>query len=238
MVRYFSLLFVLVSLSCQPSPETEDHSTSYFPLKVGAYFIYDVDETQYNQITGNVQSLYELKVTISDSVLNQEGGYTYILNRQKRTASGLPWENLTTWTARINARQGIVVEDNATFVKLVFPLGNGVEWNGNSFNMVGGDQTCGDDNAPCDTYLIQDYDMPFAPGESVSFEHTVTVNQNDNPDLIVKQDVRKEVYAINVGLIYKESTVLNYCTQPNCLGKQIVETGVQYKQVIKEYGGL
>lgn len=237
MLRYFLPLFVLFVFGCEHSPETFDHSTEYFRLKVGAYFIYDVDETQYNQITGDVQSQYELKVTISDSALNQEGGYSYIFLRQKRKAGDTQWENLPTWAARTNNRQAIVTEENVPYVKLIFPMGNGVEWNGNAYNTLGGDQSC-DADAPCDLYVIQNFDSPFSPTEGTSFEHTATVIQNDNPDLIVKQDVRKEVYALDVGLIYKESTILNFCTQPNCLGKQIVETGVRYKQVIKEYGGL
>lgn len=238
MLRYLAFAIAFLLSSCESSPESPDLSADYFPLKVGMYQIYDVDETQYNQLTGNVQSVYQLKVLIADSLANVEGGYTYVLHRQKRNDANSAWENLPTWTARISNRQGIVSEENTSFVKLLFPLGDGVSWNGNAFNSLGGDQVCGDDAGPCDIYQMENVNSPYSPSPDASFDHSVVVVQNDNPDLIVKQDVRKEVYAEGIGLVYRESTVLNYCTKPDCLGKQIIETGVRYRQVIKEYGGL
>ena len=54
---------------------------------------------------------------------------------------------------------------------------------------------------------------------------------------IVKKDVRMSVYAKSIGLVYREATVLYYCTVGNCIGQQIVENGTILKQTLKDYGG-
>ncbi len=230
-----AVLFSL--LSCETSPEmTIDDGLDYFPLKVGAYQIYSVDETQISQAIEQKFS-YELKHQVIDSSINLEGGYSYTIQRQKRQNPNQPWESIDAWTSRVADRQAIVKEGNTSFIKITFPTTSGLEWNGNSFNTLGGDQTCGENkNLPCDVYKLERVGKEFTPVDGMTFPVTLTVVQNENTDLIVKQDLRKEVYAKGVGLIYKESVVLEYCTTSNCLGNQKVNKGVRYKQTIKEYG--
>ncbi len=228
---------LLLVMSCKTSPESiRDIGFDYFPLKVGAYQIYAVDETQ---ITQSVEQhfTYELKTKLVDSIQNQEGGYSYIIQRQKRATADLPWENLDSWTSFISNRQALEKEGNTIFAKVTFPIAEGLVWDGNAFNSLGGEQTCGENkDRPCDTYKLKDVGREFALTGGPTFPETLTIVQNDNADLIVKQDVRKEIYAKEIGMIYKESVVLEYCTSPACLGKQQVTTGLRYKQVIKEYG--
>ena len=237
-MRGFSLivsLFILVSCTTSQDP-IQNIGLDYFPLKVGAYQIYAVDETQ---ITKSVEQkfVYELKVQIVDSAINQEGGYTYTIQRQKRNSIAFPWVNLDPLTARIANRQSIITEGNTSFAKLMFPAANGLEWDGNAFNNLGGEQSCGENkDRPCDIYRMENLGNEFTAISGMTFAETLTVIQNDNRDLIVNQDVRREVYARNIGLIYKESVVLTYCTDTPCLAKQKIDVGFKYKQVLKEYG--
>lgn len=236
-----SSVFIILSLfflvSCETSPEMFiDDGLDYFPLKVGAYQIYSVDETQISQSIEQKFS-YELKYQVIDSSVNLEGGYSYLIQRQKRDNPKLPWESIDAWTSRVADRQAIVKEGNTSFVKIAFPTMNGLEWNGNSFNTLGGDQVCGENkDLPCDVYKLDGLGKEFTLADGMTFAETLTIIQNENNDLIVKQDVRKEVYSKGVGLIYKESVVLEYCTTSNCLGEQKVNKGLRYKQTIKEYG--
>jgi hypothetical protein len=62
------------------------------------------------------------------------------------------------------------------------------------------------------------------------------VKHQDNPDVIVMTDIRNEIYAANIGLIYKESIILYYCTENNCLGDTIIERGSRYSQELIGYG--
>jgi hypothetical protein len=228
---------VLVLVACHTSEEPLlDIGLDFLPLKVGAYQIYSVDETQINQSVEQ-KSVYELKYKVVDSIVNQEGGYTYVIQRQKRDNAGLPWNTIDSWTARIANRQAIVQEGNTSFVRLTFPVNAGLEWDGNSYNTLGGDQICGENkDRPCDVYRLEDSEVDIPLSNGITLAETITVIQNENPDLIVKKDIRKEVYARKVGLIYKESVVLEYCTSSSCLGQQKVDRGYIYKQAIKEYG--
>ena len=234
---FLTVISVILIVSCKNSTEPiQDVGLDYFPLIVGAYQIYTVDETQINQSVEQ-KFIYELKVKVVDSAINQENGYTYTIQRQKRDNATSPWSSLDSWTARFASRQAIIKEGNTAVVKLMFPATNGLEWDGNAFNTLGGEQSCGENkNYPCDIYRLENFGKEFVLTNGMTFAETLTVIQNDNPDLIVKQDVRKEVFAKNIGLIYKESTVLEYCTATACLGKQKVDKGYKYKQTLKEYG--
>ncbi len=237
MRRFWFVMSLLIVGGCKTIEEpVPDLGLDYFPLKVGAYQVYSVDETK---ITQSVEQkfIYELKFQVIDSMLNQEGGYTYIIQRQKRDNASLPWINLDSWTARIANRKAIVNEGNTSLVKITFPPQNGLEWDGNSFNTLGGEQNCGENkDQPCDIYRLENVGIEFSVQGGMAIAETVTVIQNENTDLIVKQDVRSEVYAKGVGLIFKESIVLEYCTKSSCLGQQKVDKGFRYKQVLKEYG--
>jgi hypothetical protein len=224
-------------LSCETSPETvTDAGLDYFPLKVGAYQVYSVDETQINQSVEQ-KSIYELKFQVIDSLINQEGGYTYIIQRQSRANANLPWNMLDSWTARIAGRQAIINEGNTSFVKLTFPAVNGLEWDGNAFNSLVGNKQCGDNlDRLCDIYTLENFGTEFITSTGITFGQALTIIQNEDPDLITKHDVRTEMYAKGVGLIYKESVVLEYCSTDDCKGDQKVDKGLKYKQVIKEYG--
>ncbi|MEK6782149.1 MAG: hypothetical protein AABY93_10605 [Bacteroidota bacterium] len=230
-----SSLFFLMSCKTTPDP-IPDVGLDYFPLKVGAYQIYNIEETQISQSIEQ-KFIYELKLEVVDSAINQEEGYTYNIERKKRDNANLPWDTMDSWTARISNREAIITEGNISFVKLTFPIVIGLEWDGNAYNTLGGEQYCGaNKDQSCDIYRLENsqHDTPLSNG--ITLAGTITVIQNENPDLIVKKDVRKEVYARTVGLIYKESVVLNYCTSSACLGQQQVDQGFMYKQTLKEYG--
>ena len=234
------LLFFLLALlfwTCTSNDELaiKDDST-YFPLHVGSYFIYDIEETTYSVINGQEDLFYQLKMALVDSFQNNTGGITYVMHRSTRNNPATIFEYLDTWSARIESTQLVVNEGNLAFIKLVFPIGIGRTWNGNALNNLEGDDPCGDNGTIlCDLYKIEAIGVPFEfNGESLV--ETIEVVQNNNMDVIVKQDVRKEIYARNIGLVYKESSILNYCTVGSCIGQQQIDDGYKLKQTLVEYG--
>ena len=220
-----ALLFVLLLTACERIEETpsEFPGPEYFPLQKGAFIIYKVDSTR---IIQNVETnfLFELRVSVVDSFVNGEGNTTYILQREKRTNSSSPWKLAGTWSAWKSVSKAVLTEGNESFVKLQFPLAEGKSWDGNALNSLKGFDRC--DGNDCDEYVI------------TALEPELTVTLGSDTDILVRQDVRVEKYVRNVGLVYKESTVLEYCTAGACFGKQFVDSGVKYKQEMISSGTL
>ena len=208
--------------ACSTSPESSSSGLSYLPLKKGVYQIYDVDSVWYTN-TGREEQHYELLTEVVDSFPNTEGGVTYVIYRYKRFDPDSDWSYHDTWSARVSGHRMMVSEGSTTFVKFTLPVSAGVTWNGNAFNDLGDDE----------------YEMLQAGGSymvnGTSFPDCAEVNQNDDDDNIVRTDIRKEVYARNVGLILREIRILNYCTA-GCTEFGEIESGVEYTQMITSYG--
>jgi hypothetical protein len=197
--------------------------TEYFPLKTGSYLVYDVSEIIYTlSVPETLQ--YQLKVAMVDKFLNSEGDSTFVIHRSRRNIAADNWMYQDTWSVRKNEREVVMSEGNVSYVKLKLPVRQNMEWDGNAYNTLGEDEYTLEELKVSKTYNNQ------------TFEDCITVNQNDNDDFIVFLDQRKEVYAKDIGLVYKETTQLHYCTQDDCLGQQKVESGTIYEQTITTYG--
>jgi hypothetical protein len=164
-------------------------------------------------------------------------GIRYVLQRFTRADASQPWSSYDTWSAHKDAFQVIVQEGNISYTKLALPLSEGKTWNGNALNNLGGKDRCADGTFACDNYTVKDLSKPFL-AVGVSYENSVTILENNESDPIVSQDVRKAVYAKSIGLVYYESTVLQFCTVGACIGKQVVENGQILKQTLHDHGRL
>jgi hypothetical protein len=218
-------MFLAFFAGCEGEESTiPDAGTAYFPLEKGLYQIYTVNEIRYSSSPDPEVLNYEVLTEVADSFPSAQGQYVYVIQRKRRTAETDPWESMDTWSARKDKSEVIVSEGNTPFVKVKFPLRNDTRWDGNAFNSLGQDE-----------YELKDIHQPMELS-GITFENTMTVEQEHNNDIIVFRDERTEVYALDVGLVYKEIIQLNYCTDDNCLGQQKVEHGSEMRMVIKQYG--
>jgi hypothetical protein len=221
------LTFVVIlslAASCDPTGDYIPPAlgAEYFPLNTGSYIIYDVDSTSISQ---NVETKYnyQLKLEVKSPFVNGAGKTSYVIQRQKRANQDAPWTEAGTWSAWTDARSAVSVEGNQRFVRLQFPIKVGNVWNGNDLNSSGGEEDC--NGNPCDRYEVS------------AIDPDVIVVQSDVEDVLVKFDVRREAYTKDIGLTYKEVTILEYCTAQNCFGNQFVDNGVKYIQTLAEHGG-
>jgi hypothetical protein len=211
-------------------PKADDHS--YFPLRKGAYLVYDVEHITYE--LGVPDTLrYQLRTVVIDSFRNVEGSFTYVIQRTRKYAGTTTWVSDGTWSARLTDVEAVVTEGSTPYVRLRFPVQTGTEWNGNSYN----DEVNPGTGTGQDLYVIKS-SGETCDANGMIFEDCLTVIQEDNQEFIIYRDERIEKYARNIGLIFKETIQLHYCNDidRDCVGQQIIEEGIIYRQLILEYG--
>jgi hypothetical protein len=217
-------------LACESSDESTIPDNDFFPLKTGVYQIYDVAEIIYE--LGDPDTFhYELKMVVTDSFTNARNGTTYVIYRSKRLEGESSFEYLDTWSAESNDQELVVSEENIPYVKLKFPATVGRAWDGNVYN----DVVIPSSNQHEDIYTITGQGKSLVLGDLTVGEF-VKVEQEDNQEFIVYFDKRIEIYALHVGLVSRKIEQLQYCTNNDCLGDQVVETGIIYTQTMTEYG--
>ena len=231
------LVFCLIIFSCSEDEQViPDLGLDYFPLQVGNFAIYQVDETTILQSI-ETKTSYELKTTITDSSRNEQGIITYVLVREKRTSASSQWENLDTWSTKVVKNRAVQNEGNVLFIKLIFPPSLNLKWDGNEFNNLPNDGNIFSDNSS-NQYVISELNKLITLSSGFESDQSLTVVQNDFSDAIVGVDQRKEVYGKGAGLIYKEVTQLKYCTSASCLGQKKVDKGSILIQSLKERGQI
>lgn len=236
------IVFAFFGLSmsgCGDDVEKKVAETNIFPLHVGNYWIYRVNETQITPYNIETDIEYELKAVVSDSFPNANGGYSYLMNRFKRALTTEPWQGFDTWIVRVDSKEVVVTEGSVPYVRITFPLLNDRTWNGNTYNNISTGKFCltsTGDFEECDQYTLNNSGEAYSTPSGLAFEKTAKIIQSNDPDLTTKYDIRTEIYAHGVGLVYKNSVIYNYCVEESCQGLQLIEDGIRYEQELIEYG--
>ena len=235
-VRYGIVMAFLGLLGISCDSERVEKSVNYFPLRVGQTWLYDIEETSITRAActdnGTTTFSYQLLVEVVDSIPADQG-FTYRFKRSKRTNAADPWLDFETWTAQLIGNRIVVSESNISYVKLLAPITNDLVWNGNLYNNR---QELNGKNE--DDYKSTLVNKPYVVESSgLSFGNSVSVVQNDEQSNIIYRDSRLEVYADQVGLVYKESYLLNYFSnsQLPCFAQKRTQQGVIYKQSLREF---
>lgn len=221
------LIILMLLVACDDVSkmiDLKDAGQKYFPLDDGIYREYEVEDIHHD-ITGSTDTLrYLLKEEVMDTFVNQSGDVTYLLKRYSKNHDSADWVLDSVWTAFMTSTRVVVTENNVPFVKLAFPATPDQRWNGNAFNVL-----------EEEIYSYEFVNEPYSIN-GIFFGNTAKVVHKSEDDIIVKTEIRNEIYAENVGLIYKESIILHYCTDVGCLGDTIIERGRQYRLELIGYG--
>ena len=203
-------------------PDPDKAGYQYFPLEAGTYRLYQVEGIRYNAFRDSTIFSYKLREVVADTFRNLESGISYILQRQTLNDNN-EWQTDSVWTARKDEYTAVVVEHNVPIIRFTFPPEDGKTWDGNSLN-----------GFPADEFEMTGVGAPWSD-EYGSYDKSVMVVEEDLPDTFVKFISKKEVYAQDKGLVYKEIVYLKYM-QGEYYGKEIVENGIKYHQYLIEYG--
>ncbi len=232
-MRIYNILIIaacaLLFNSCKKNadPSAEDLGYSYFPITDGNYSIYSVVDTIFNGINNGVEvysdSNYFRKeeihvpITVGDETRYQ----VYIYYSPNKTV----WNDYpdSVWTEFNTNGKIIRVENNVRFVKLVFPFAVGKAWYGNISDPT---------NSPQNYYTMTNVLRPYSC-DSLNYSKTVSVIQYNNFSAIGSA-YSIEVYANEVGLVYKEIKIYNH--QDNSMITPLVSGGRHYIQKLISHG--
>jgi hypothetical protein len=221
----FSIIATSAFTACSTQtldPSEVNLGVDFFPLEVGRYVDYQVENIEYRTITDPDTNRYQIRELIASEFTDINGAPAFRLERFIRATASNPWTLDSVWVAKRTANQAILIQSNIPLVKLTFPPEEQKPWDGNILN--GLDQNL---------YEITDLNKAFTI-DTFNFAKTLKVVQSNDSSL-VSMDRRNEIYAANVGLIYKDSTVVTFCvTTPECFTQ--IETGRKSVQRVIGYG--
>ena len=226
LIVLLSGIILISAFGCDSAIEIDpaDTGQTFYPLSTGDHREYEVTQIKYSILKLPDTLRYFLKEEVGESYINQTGSTTFTLTRYKRSNDTLAWEMDSVWSVIKSETNVVVTENNIPYVKLIFPVLDQKQWDGNAFNIF-----------EKELYSYENIYQPFSSG-NMDYNSTIKVIQSYNQDPIVRWDVRSEIYAENIGLIYKETIILYYCTDNECLGQQIIEKGMDFKQELIGYG--
>ncbi|PHN06606.1 hypothetical protein [Flavilitoribacter nigricans] len=194
----------------------------YFPLEVGQSRHYAVDSIIFDpSVQGIVPdtSFGFFREDVVDTLRDNTGALVFRIERYYRQNSADPWQIHSVVSSSRGEREAVYTENNLRFIKLRFPLQDGLEWDGTA-------------------YFPDRIDIELA-GESIDFykgwDNTVVerraefqLNGQSVPDVYVVRlaDLENniqyrsgyEVYAAGKGLIYQEIQVMDSQCEFCCNG--------------------
>lgn len=228
----FGILILFTALvlfqSCNNDNTDPVNTYDYFPLTIGHYMIYEVNEAVYSSGQANpVIKAYQEKDEISSVTVNTDGSSTYIVSRSSRNTSTDYWVKTKEYSINQFPDKLIFNVDNQSLVPLVFPIDSKITWNGNMYNTLDPEE-----------YHYEEINQPFKLG-SQSFDKTLTLVERRDTTSVIDYDLGIKRFAIGVGLIYDEQTSYEYCqATADCIGKGIIDSGSKKTRKIIEFGPI
>jgi len=188
---YTVFISLIVLFGCKkPDNESVNYYYNYFPLEIDSWIEYDVIEINHTEL-GSDTSVYLLREVTTEEFLDNEGRLTYRIERFWRNDISASWDIKDVWYSNVTSTTAEKVEENVRFTKMIFPVNDSKYWDGNAFNSL--------------EEWEYSYDSLHEPKtiNNLSFDSTITVVQRDNENVVEYEKVQ-EVYAADIGLIYKK----------------------------------
>lgn len=202
-------------------PPPQEGGKFFYP-KIGQSIVYEVEDTAY-ELTGTftVQT-YQSKEVNAATFKDLDGKEALRIERFRRENEAQPWAFDSVFSAKIEIDKALKTENNVTYVKMSFPMKEGLKWNGNAFNAFKND-----------SYEMKNVNQSFQTNRQ-KFDHSVTIIQQNDSSLV---DLKKriEVYAEGIGLVYQEKVNVSYCSSIDCLGKGKIDFGTKRTLKFKNY---
>ena len=213
-----NFLFVLIffiyigSISCKKTFDTiaSEKVSSYVPLEIGKYIIYQLDSTVYTKLGASKEiHSYVIKDTIASITTDNIGRKAFSIIRLIRNkADTNNWIHIDAYLVIVDSTTLEWIESNKRFIKMKAPIKNGFSWKGNTFiNTI---------SVPEASYLhdwnytYENLNNPIKLNNQLISSNISILQRNDtigdpsNKKVYSEINYSKEIYGKNIGLIFKE----------------------------------
>ena len=196
-VLALGLLAALAGGACtretEPGPEL---GLDYYPVEVGAYRIYSVIDSIYQNDRGTA-TRFQFRERIADTFTDAAGEEAYRVVRSRRATLADTWQDDSVMILKATPNTLLLTRSNRRTVELVFPVRAGRSWNANAFNS--GD-TITAENRDYDR-VGEAFEIPASP-QPLRYEQTVTTADTTAFDLF-NLNIQRQVYAREVGPVHR-----------------------------------
>lgn len=206
----------IIFISCEKKTETyaSEEIDQYYSMQVGKFIRYRLDSLRFTAFGAKDTTIYyEAKDVVEAAVTDNSGRPGWRVVRYLRdTLAKKPWMATMTYLVTPTREALEVVEDNFRYEKMRIPVKDGYSWKGNKYiNLNSPDPNWNYDYLFDWDYTYENVGLPFPIFNGQQIQNTVTINQVDetlgNPadnKSYSERTIGKEVYAKEVGLIYRE----------------------------------
>ncbi len=192
-----SLITVALLFACNKEV-TENvvvpNDVDYCPLTKGAFKVYAVDSVVYRDLEKDtVIYNYRLKEVLLDTFTDNTRRLAFRVMRYKQTPDKAgdftkqPWVFYEATTIKGSSTEILAIENNSTYLRLLFPLTANKQWNGNAYNTQG----------------IQNYTVNYVDQERKVLDKSLPtvkiIEQLQRTKLSLQE--RTRIYARGIGLI-------------------------------------
>jgi len=211
-----AIILSLCMFSCKKETDkTININNVYFPLEIGRYVTYEVDSVIFSSFDclNNVRTSHrEMMYTIADTFRDDQERLSYRIEVRSRMQDTMQWQPFKMVYATLNPASVEVVESNYRFIKMVFPVKDGITWKGNTYIPTGDADNMGYTNW---NYLYSKTGQSYFNGLR-TFDNTVTIDQVNDGINYSDADTTSgsygdrtysiEVYGYNIGMVFREVT--------------------------------
>lgn len=213
-IFFFLVCALLTVNSCKKDTIQLPESSyrEYFNDVVGLYIIYECDSIIYDDFNQSIDTnSFLIKEYFQSTFVDNSGRNAIRVERWKKPADTLNWFLKDVWSLVKTNVQVEKVEEDVRFIKLVFPVRSSLQWNSNALNSL-----------DSRTVAYSKVHEVFST-DSMQFDSTITV-ENIDPTNLVSEYRNTEVFAKNVGMIYKKFVDVKYIVPTNQIKSGVVFT--------------
>lgn len=231
------ILFIIIfGLNCTKESNNYLKPQDFYPASLNNHWIYEIDSLTFDVgptgvIKRQVRSF--LRETLRDTFTDGAGQTAYIISRESSSGMDGPWDFQGQDILQIKPGGIEKVENNLRFLKLKFPIRKGMVWNGNIF--IDPQTKVTVEGEPVEMYKSWIYTYPqvdFATNlGNQAYDHVLKLDLANSENKI---ELRKafELYAHEVGLIYREYHILDTQNISEAPWDQKAEKGFILRQTL------